>query len=194
MAMQSYKSVCDGELVEMLRSDDHGAYTELYDRYADRLYTHVRTKLRDREDAKDVVQEVFTALWNNREGLKPQASLLPYLFAAVRYKVINLLLQRNLHAKYIDAETPKFQEEPTASDHLVRERELQQLINDEVSRLPKKMREVFCLSRDHYLSHREIAERMELSEATVKKQVNNALKVLRLRLGTLLSIALLFIS
>lgn len=192
MALHSYKSVPDDKLVDLLRADDHGAYTEVYNRYAAKLYTHLRTKLQDREDAKDVVQEVFTALWNNREGLKPEANIAAYLFAAVRYKVINLVLQRNLHTKYLDASATAFHEESSQPDHRIRERELQERINAEVARLPKKMREVFCLSREHFLSHREIAERMKLSESTVKKQVNNALKVLRMKLGTFLSTVIFF--
>ena len=91
-----------------------------------------------------------------------------------------------------EASATAFPEEPTRADHRIRERELQERINAEVKRLPKKMREIFCLSRDNYLSHRQIAERTGLSESTVKKHVNNALKVLRVKLGALLSFALFF--
>jgi len=56
----------------------------------------------------------------------------------------------------------------------------------ELALLPPKMREVFELSRKSYLTHREIAEKMEISDHTVKKQINNALKILRLRIGIFL--------
>src|SRR5690606_27958160 len=192
MASRFYKLASDDKLVDLLRADDQEAYTEIYSRHAEKLYVHLRNKLRDREDAKDIIQEVFTALWNNRAGMKPRANISAYLFAAVRFKAINLLLQRKRFTQYLDASATALPEEPTRADHRIRERELQEQINAEVARLPKKMREIFCLSRDNYLSHREIAERTGLSESTVKKQVNNALKVLRVKLGALLSFVFFF--
>ncbi|MNI91450.1 RNA polymerase sigma factor [compost metagenome] len=57
------------------------------------------------------------------------------------------------------------------------------LITSEIAKLPAKMREVFELSRLEDLSHREIAERLNISESTVKKQVQNALKILKARLS-----------
>lgn len=53
------------------------------------------------------------------------------------------------------------------------------------------MQEVFSLSRKGYLSHKEIAADLNLSEQTVKKQVNNALRILRTRLGLLVFLQLL---
>ncbi|MNI50552.1 RNA polymerase sigma factor [compost metagenome] len=67
----------------------------------------------------------------------------------------------------------------------MRNRELAERIELEVAQLPAKMREVFELSRNAHLSHREIALRMDISDKTVKKQMNNALKILRLKLGSL---------
>jgi RNA polymerase sigma-70 factor (ECF subfamily) len=77
----------------------------------------------------------------------------------------------------------------TTADYLVREKELGQLIENEIVRLPEKMQEVFRMSRQSHLSHKEIAQGLGLSETTVKKHVNNALKVLRPKFGTLLSLA-----
>jgi len=60
-----YNELSDIELTAMIRQDDHGAYRELYYRYTDVLYTHAYTRLNDREEAKDVVQEIFSTLWSN---------------------------------------------------------------------------------------------------------------------------------
>jgi RNA polymerase sigma factor (sigma-70 family) len=65
----------------------------------------------------------------------------------------------------------------------VREHQLSQLIEQEINQLPPKMREIFVLSRKHNLSHRQIAEQLDIAEPTVKKQVANALKILRTKLG-----------
>jgi len=78
-------------------------------------------------------------------------------------------------------------EQPLA-DYLLRERELKQLIEAEARCLPKKMREIFYMSRELHLTHKEIAARLDLSPATVKKQVNNALKILRIKLEAFFAI------
>src|SRR5690606_27212722 len=137
MASRFYKLASDDKLVDLLRADDQEAYTEIYRRHAEKLYVHLRNKLRDREEAKDVIQEVFTALWNNRAGIKPRANISAYLFAAVRYKTINLLLQQKRFTQYLEASATAFPAEPARADHRMRKREPQDGINAEVKRFPK---------------------------------------------------------
>jgi len=60
---------------------------------------------------------------------------------------------------------------------------LADLIEKEIQALPSKMRQIFELSRKQYLSYKEIAEQLEISEHTVKSQVSNALRILKLKLG-----------
>ncbi len=69
------------------------------------------------------------------------------------------------------------------TDHLVREKQMKAIIEREISKLPKKMRIVFELSRNEHLSHKEIAETLNLSEQTVTDQIKKALKILRTRMG-----------
>ncbi|MNH46718.1 RNA polymerase sigma factor [compost metagenome] len=57
------------------------------------------------------------------------------------------------------------------------------MIDREIASLPPKMQEVFLMSRKDNLSHKEIADKLGITEPTVKKQVNNALKTLRVKLG-----------
>jgi RNA polymerase sigma-70 factor (ECF subfamily) len=62
---------------------------------------------------------------------------------------------------------------------------MEELIEKEIAALPPKMREVFELSRKANLNYREISEKLNISDNTVKKQMSNALKILRSRLGVL---------
>lgn len=192
--MSKYKLYSDGELVSLLKEDDHSAYTEIYNRYSVLLYVHACKRLRDREEAKDLVQELFTSIWNNRFILKIDTHLSAYLYTAVRYQIIRLLSRRGLEAAYLDSLKETIEKNHVVTDYLVREKELTRIIEKEVDALPPKMRNVFYMSRHLHLSHREIADQLDLSEATVKKQVNNALKVLRVKLGILLSLLLLTLS
>jgi RNA polymerase sigma factor (sigma-70 family) len=78
------------------------------------------------------------------------------------------------------------------TDHGIRVKLLKEFIEKEVSNLPPKMREIFELSRNEHLSHKEIAHKLEVSEKTVRNQINNALKILRGKWGIV--IYLLFVT
>src|SRR5258708_2175619 len=72
---------------------------------------------------------------------------------------------------------------PASPELLLRVKEVQQLIQTVIGNMPPKMREVYQLSRQEHLTHREIAERLAISEETVKKHIQNALQLLRSAMG-----------
>lgn len=189
--MSEYLSLTDSELVELLQSGDNAAFTEIYSRYHAALYIHVFNKLRNREESRDIVQELFGSLWKNHSSTVVKTGLAGYLYTAVRYKVFDYISRKEVASRYLSSFDQLLDRNEVITDHLVREKEFMIIIDQEIDALPTKMREIFELSRKHYLSHREIAERLGLSEMTVKKQINNALKVLRQRLGDALVIAFL---
>ncbi len=189
MAAMSYKSYSDNELIQLITSDDHRAYLEIYERYSRQLYVHACKRVGDRDEVKDLLQDVFSALWQNRYSLTPESSLGGYLYATLKYRTIKLIAHQKAKTIYFDSLTALNTHENIHADYCIRENEIGQLIENEIVRLPQKMQEVFRMSRQRYLSHKEIADELGLSEMTVKKHVNNALKVLRQKLGTLLSLA-----
>jgi RNA polymerase sigma-70 factor (ECF subfamily) len=168
---------------------DRAAYTEIYKRYTGVLFAHAYHKLQDREEARDAVQELFAVLWSKRETISISSTLCGYLYSAVRNRVLNTILHKKIESGYI-SHLQKFTHQEAITDHLVREKELSLLIETEVAMLPSKMREIFELSRKSNLSHREIAHQLDISEKTVKNQVNNALKILRVKLGSLFSLVI----
>lgn len=188
--MLHYREFTDHELVALLNEDDYHAYAEIYHRYAAVLYVHAHKRLRDREEAKDLIQELFTTLWMRRSCLELKTHLSGYLYAAVRNRVLKVVSHKQVESSYFKSLRESLLQEHAITDHLVREKELSALIEKEIEALPVKMRHVFNLSRKLHLSHREIAEELDLSEATVKKQVNNALKVLRIKFSGLFLLTL----
>ena len=117
-----------------------------------------------------------------------KSQLSNYLYVAIRYKAINWLVRERRLAEFEAAMKDIIASEQPLADYLLRERELKQLIEAEARCLPKKMREIFYMSRELHLTHKEIAARLDLSPATVKKQVNNALKILRIKLEAFFAI------
>jgi len=189
--MTAYSTYTDSELTGLLRSGDHLAFTEIYQRYTGVLQGHAYSKLQDREEAIDVVQELFVALWTKRETIAFHTTLSGYLYTSVRNRVLNLILHKKVASDYITSLQNFIDHGEALTDHLVREKELAIIIENEISALPEKMRAVFEMSRKGGLSHKEIAQKLGLSEKTVKNQVNNSLKVLKGKLGPLFILLLL---
>jgi RNA polymerase sigma-70 factor (family 1) len=186
------------ELLLLLKNGSEQAYQTLYNRYNALLYVHAYRKLKNQEEAKDVVQDIFLSIWERRARLNITDSLSAYLYRAVRYKVIDHIAER----KDTEAFMGHFQAflnsymntHSNQADHLVRERILCSIIDKEISQLPPKMRIVFELSRKSELSHKEIAEQLNISEQTVRSHVKNALHILKLKLGMYLIVAIFFHS
>jgi len=148
------------------------------------LYSHAYKRLPDREEVKDILQELFTYIWNNKETLKFNLNLQAYLYTAVRNKILNVFKHQKIKSDYITSfEAFLVNDEPTP-DETLRIKELISIINAEVCALPPQMRLIFEMSRNANLSHSEIAEKLQISPLTVKKQVNNSLRILRVKLGT----------
>jgi RNA polymerase sigma-70 factor (family 1) len=183
--MMSFDSLSDPELVALLQLGDRAAYKEIYQRYSVLLLNHAYNKTRSREEAKDIVHEVFAALWANQENINPENNLAGYLYTCVRNVFFNQVARNNVQIKYLASVKEFSMSGSIITDYLVRERQLLEIINREIESLPPKMGEVFKLSRNEYLTHKQIAERLEISEQTVSKHITNALKILRVKLGVI---------
>ena len=179
-------SLSDAELLDNLTSGDVKAFTEIYHRYFGVLYVHAYKILGNDEEAKDAIQDVFSSLWTRRESITVSSSLSSYLYTSVRNKVFDIFQHRKVETKYTDSLRTFIDTGYVITDHRIREKELSAHIEKEIAALPAKMRLIFEMSRKSYNTHREIAQELNLSEQTVKTQVNNALRILRIKLGTLL--------
>ena len=176
-------SITDTELVSLLQEGNKEAYEEIYHRFKGVLYIHAFRMLQDQEEAKDVVHEIFSRIWTKRGQLNFTIGLSAYLYTSVRNLILDQIAHRKVESDYLSSLQAFIRADDYITDHLIREKELVAMIDREIAALPPKMREIFELSRKANLTHRQIAEQLGISEKTVKKQVNNALKTLRLKLG-----------
>lgn len=186
--MRIDNTLSDSELIELLRTGNYGAFTEIYNRHWKFLFEAAYNVSRKREDSLDVCQSVFLWVWENRAQLKATTNLKGYLFTAVKFKIANQI--RN--GKYREGLFEDL-EKIDSRVHQVDELEIKELKNfiaQLINELPNKCREVFLLSRTEHLSHKEIAERLGISEKTVDAHILAALKKLRVPLEHL---ALIFL-
>jgi RNA polymerase sigma-70 factor (family 1) len=191
--IQNYKNLSDVELLNLLRESDHAAYTEIYNRYFYLMYTHAYKKLRDEEQAKDVIQDLFAGLWFKREFELKTNSLGGYLYTSVRNKVFDLFAREQVKEKYVDSVKSFFASNKSISaDYRVREKELKAYIDNEIQKLPPKMKLIFELSRKEQLSHQEIAERLDTTRDNVSTQLTTALRRLKTKLGLIAYVYFLY--
>lgn len=190
----SYHQFTDEELADLLRNGDHKAYTVIFERFYGLLFIHACKMLPAEDDAKDVVQELFEILWTRRESLFFEHSLSAYLYAGIRNRIINRMAHQQVKDKYINSLRDFMDCDSYRSDYQVREREMINIIEKEISALPAKMREVFELSRKEYLSYKQIALKLQLSEQTVRTHVKKALRILRPKLTIIILLCLFSVA
>lgn len=184
--MTGYNSYTDKDLVDLLVKDDDAAFREIYKRYNTLLYLYAYRKLQDKEESKDIVQEVFIALWDNRGNFLLKTYLAGYLYKSVLNRVLNVFRHKGITQKYADIQKLEIDVDSTETDFLIREKEISALIASEIDNMPPRMKEIYQLKKQGYLSTKEIAAQLNLSELTVSTQLKRALKHLRSRLGLII--------
>jgi RNA polymerase sigma-70 factor (ECF subfamily) len=189
--MVAYEYLSDTEITGLLKSGDRAAFTEIYNRFKGLLYIYACKITRDDDIAEDLVQDIFIYLWDKHQTINFTSSLSSYLYSAIRYKFFDLVDKQKIRADYVEALQIFLDQGEYITDNYILEKELAAAIEKEVANLPAKMREVFLLSRKENLSNKEIAERLDISEKTVKNQISTALKILRIKLGLLTFLFLL---
>jgi RNA polymerase sigma-70 factor (family 1) len=189
--MTKYNLLSDFELLDLVRLGNERAFSEIYDRYFGLLYLHALNRLKDRDEAKDVVQDVFSSLWSAREHLEMKINFSNYLYTSVRNRILNLIAHKSVKEKYINSLSPNSHIE-AITDFRVRENQLRELIEEEINKLPLRMKTVFLLSRKSNKTYIEIARDLSITEQSVRSHVKNALRILRVKLSLIIFMILLF--
>ena len=172
-----------------MRLSDPVQFEMAYKQYFSMLIGFAFQYVEDGDVAEDVVQEVFSNIWNQSDKLEIQTNLKSYLFGAVRNACLNHLRHQKVvetHAKETAHGEHQNQEEFLEMD------ELREKIDQALEQLPDKRREIFELSRFEGKKYHEIAEELDISVKTVETQMSRALKVMREVLGSYLLYLMVF--
>jgi len=186
MPMANYQSLHDLQLIDLLKEDDEAAFTEIYSRYAENLTGFASTKLYSLADARDIIHDLFVTLWEERRTLMVHRKLESYLFTLVRYRVIDKIRKNITKEGYAGMTSMLSQSYGPEVEGQIAAKELQQQVNSKLEELSPRVKEVYKLSREQHLSIKEIADKLEVSEQTVKNQLTAALGHLRQSIGHVL--------
>jgi RNA polymerase sigma-70 factor (family 1) len=179
----------DQKLFVLLQQGEQVAFEEIYKRYNSLLFVHADNKLRDKDEARDVVQDVLIKLWEQREELDVTVNLAGYLYTAVRNKIFNLIKHQKVINSYMETFFAPEADGENFADHLIREKQFAAMIAAEIEALPPRMREVFELRRLENLSNKDVAKRLGITEATAADHMKKAMKILKPRIGLILILA-----
>lgn len=181
-----YKELTDEILLELLKQGKDKAFDELYFRYRDSLVRFVYVRMKSVAISEEIVQEVFTSIWERRKTLVIQKTFAAYIYTSVRYMTLDYIKSHTVTDQYIqevlDKNTVSYTSHNATEDSIYY-KELQKAVDEAAMLLPKKSKEVFILSRVKQYTNKEIADELNVSIDTVKYHITYALKFMRTYLG-----------
>jgi len=179
----------DALLWNAIRNDDQQAFNRLFDKYWIRVYKTALKHLKEKAASEEVVHNIFLSLWQRRHVLEIQ-SFPAFLLTATRYQVYTRRKEKQVQITHdLPDDVATMQEADTG----IRQTELYDQLQRILVVLPERCQEIFRLSRFHYLSNDEIAQRLGISKRTVENQLTHALRHIRFHLKDM-ALVMLFVA
>lgn len=166
-------------LILRLIGGDEDAFCELYATYKNRLIYFAMRFLKSREYAEDVFQDAFTVVWQSRRFINPDASFSSYLYTIMRNRILNQLRNAANEEKLKESILSQALDYTEDTKREVMLNDLKSLISNALQQLTPRQREIFEMSREAQLSHKEIADKLGISVNTVQEHISISLKLIR---------------
>lgn len=166
-------------LILRLIGGDEDAFCELYATYKNRLIYFAMRFLKSREYAEDVFQDAFTVVWQSRRFINPDASFSSYLYTIMRNRILNQLRNAANEEKLKESIFSQALDYTEDTKREVMLNDLKSLISHALQQLTPRQREIFEMSREAQLSHKEIADKLGISINTVQEHISTSLKLIR---------------
>lgn len=166
-----------------IKLGDEQAFELFFRKYYVKLCGFANKFLNDPEEAKNIVQEAFTRIWEDREDINPEESLKSYIFKITQNLSLNKLARNKVESRYVEIYKQVYIEnmEQSAYESLLT-KELENKIAIATGKLPSGCKKIFELSRVEGLKYCEIADLLHISVKTVEAQMSKALRTLRIEL------------
>lgn len=161
-----------------LQKGDANAFKQLFEHFYDMLYYYALTFKNAPELAEEFTQEAFLMLWEKRKKFTEGFNVKAYLFKCIHNQALNYIRhEKVVQTFFLDtkSELPLFEKQNS-------EPWLKVALNNAIDDLPERTQQVFILSRIDGLRHKEIAEKLGITEKTVEVQVRKARLTLQKKL------------
>lgn len=171
------------DLIILFKDGDVLAFDTIYKNYSHRLYGFVYKFIKQEEDTEEIIQEVFIKLWQSRSKIDLNSSFESYLFTITYNSTVSLLRKRVHETKYTDyIKSIQIKHEGDDIFDLIHFEEIKHKYEELLEQLTPRQKEIFLLSRTEGLSHKEIAQKLDISANTVKNHLVSTLNFFKTRL------------
>lgn len=190
--MKSQADISEQAYLAALKNDDIKAFDNLFEEYGKRLYHFAYGYLKSKDDAEEIVQEVFLKVWRNRKQLKPDLSFKAYIFKIAYHQILEILKQINRRQAYryeIIDESIFFNDDTNTR---LNYQMLLEKVESLIQKLPSRQREILLKRKKEGIPVKEIATQLGVSPKTVENHLTQALKSIKKDLGEEELSALLF--
>lgn len=151
----------------------------IYTKFWKELYVTAFRRLQSEENTEDILQDLFLSLLEKDVVLENEQSVRAFLHTRLKSRIIDFYRKETLRTTYKAQQTQVPEPDVAYTDTRLLTRELETVVQQQIDKLPTKMREIFRLSREESLSNDEIASRLDISGKTVRNQLSTALKKIR---------------
>ena len=182
----------DRDLLQLLAHGDYTAFSKIYDKYWKRLYAMAYSRLKDKKQSKDVVQDLFVTLWERRENLTIE-NLDRYLYSCVRYNVMKYIANRKITVDFFDA-LENLPLQSLSADSDIISRELLEAYHALVENMPPQRKKIFQMRFDKNMKTKAIAEELNITQKTVQNQLLTSVNQIRSLVTALLAFLLFFLK
>ena len=177
--MSQYVNYSENELVTLLGQGDTIALSSLYYRHVKQLKYYVQRTARSPFLVEDIVHDTFIKIWEARGTIDPGQPFKPYLFTVAKRTLLTML-KRAQHESGIIAEMRKYATEgEQTTERTIAYNESDTLVTEAVNSLTGQSKEVFIRCRVQGLTYKQAAEELNITESTVNKHMNKALRDIR---------------
>jgi RNA polymerase sigma-70 factor (ECF subfamily) len=167
------------ELLRKLIEGDNASFEKIYFNYVNRVYYFALRYLNNSSDAEEIVQEVFYKIWENRTNINVELSFSGYLLTATKNTIFNENRKKVNHNSYCEFVINYLQKNSRDLEQEIIYQDLAEKLNHAIDSLPPKRQEIFKLSRINGLHHKEISEKLGVTEKTIETHMRLAFKDLK---------------
>jgi RNA polymerase sigma-70 factor, ECF subfamily len=168
------------ELIIRLIEGDGDAFEKIYYLYAERVYYFALRYLKNTSDTEEIVQEVFTRIWECRNNLDPDLSFSGYILTTTKNTIFNDNRKKINHQAYCSHVISYLQKNMHNAEDEVIYNDLMALLTKTIEELPPKRQEIFKLSRIQGKSYKEISKKLSISEKTIETHMRLALRDIKI--------------
>lgn len=175
LAQSNFLDTLDNILLSRIKKDDEDAFALLFRQYYVQLCRYAMLFVGEKYASEEIVMNLFTSIWENRDKLNNVKSLRPYLFRSIKNRCLNWFRDRDDNIRLDDTLLGLL----TYENSSLEIDELNKFVEEAIMSLPDRCKDVFLMSKQENMKHKEIAKKMNISTKTVESQITKALRRIR---------------